>query len=201
MSNENTAAVQPKAKVELDPRFTAKLTLTLLGICAVVALLLGVVNSVTKPIIDEIQAEKTAAAMSQVLPADEYQKVETAYPNVTALHKALSGGEQVGYVVEVTASGFGGMLSMVVGVDMDGAVTGVSVTDNSETANIGTKVVNDQSVLDRFIGMSHEGGEITVNSGSNRFDGVSGATVSSKGVTAGVNTALAAVAEQEGGEA
>lgn len=201
MSKENTAAVQPKTKVELDPRFTAKLTLTLLGICAVVALLLGIVNSVTKPIIDEIQAEKTAAAMSQVLPADEYQKVETEYPNVTALNKAMSGGEQIGYVVEVTSSGFGGTLTMVVGVDMDGAVTGVSVTDNSETANIGTKVVNDQSVLDRFIGMSHTDGEITVNSGTNRFDGVSGATVSSRGVTAGVNTALSAVAEQEGGEA
>ena len=201
MSHENTAAVQPKAKMELDPRFTAKLTLTLLGICAVVALLLGVVNSVTKPIIEEFQAEKTAAAMGQVLPADEYQKMETAYPNVTALHRALSGGEEIGYVVEVTSSGFGGTLSMVVGVDMDGAVTGVSITDNSETANIGTKVVNDQTVLDRFIGMSHEGGEITVNSGSNRFDGVSGATVSSKGVTAGVNTALSAVAEQKGGEA
>ena len=26
MSKEKTAAVQPKAKVELDPRFTAKLT-------------------------------------------------------------------------------------------------------------------------------------------------------------------------------
>lgn len=201
MSKEKTAAVQPKAKVELDPRFTAKLTLTLLGICAVVALLLGVVNSVTEPIIEEIQAEKTAAAMSQVLPADEYQKVETTYPNVTAMNKAMSGGEQIGYVVEVATNGFGGAMSMVVGVDMNGAVTGVSVTDNSETANIGTKVVNDQTVLDRFIGMSHADGEITVNSGTNRFDGVSGATVSSKGVTAGVNTALAAVAEQKGGEA
>ena len=201
MSKEKTAAVQPKAKVELDPRFTAKLTLTLLGICAVVALLLGVVNSVTEPIIEEIQAEKTAAAMSLVLPADEYQKVETTYPNVTAMNKAMSGGEQIGYVVEVATNGFGGAMSMVVGVDMDGAVTGVSVTDNSETANIGTKVVNDQTVLDRFIGMSHADGEITVNSGTNRFDGVSGATVSSKGVTAGVNTALAAVAEQKGGEA
>lgn len=201
MSKEKTAAVQPKAKVELDPRFTAKLTLTLLGICAVVALLLGVVNSVTEPIIEEIQAEKTAAAMSQVLPADEYQKVETTYPNVTAMNMALSGGEQIGYVVEVATNGFGGAMSMVVGVDMNGAVTGVSVTDNSETANIGTKVVNDQTVLDRFIGMSHADGEITVNSGTNRFDGVSGATVSSKGVTAGVNTALAAVAEQKGGEA
>ena len=201
MSKEKTAAVQPKAKVELDPRFTAKLTLTLLGICAVVALLLGGVNSVTEPIIEEIQAEKTAAAMSQVLPADEYQKVETTYPNVTAMNKAVSGGEQIGYVVEVATNGFGGAMSMVVGVDMNGAVTGVSVTDNSETANIGTKVVNDQTVLDRFIGMSHADGEITVNSGTNRFDGVSGATVSSKGVTAGVNTALAAVAEQKGGEA
>lgn len=201
MSKEKTAAVQPKAKVELDPRFTAKLTLTLLGICAVVALLLGVVNSVTEPIIVEIQAEKTAAAMSQVLPADEYQKVETTYPNVTAMNKAMSVGEQIGYVVEVATNGFGGAMSMVVGVDMDGAVTGVSVTDNSETANIGTKVVNDQTVLDRFIGMSHADGKITVNSGTNRFDGVSGATVSSKGVTAGVNTALAAVAEQKGGEA
>lgn len=139
--------------------------------------------------------------MSQVLPADEYQKVETTYPNVTAMNKAMSGGEQIGYVVEVATNGFGGAMSMVVGVDMDGAVTGVSVTDNSETANIGTKVVNDQTVLDRFIGMSHADGEITVNSGTNRFDGVSGATVSSKGVTAGVNTALAAVAEQKGGEA
>ena len=201
MSHENTAAVQPKAKMELDPRFTAKLTLTLLGICAVVALLLGIVNQVTAPIIAEIQAEKTAAAMSQVLPAEEYQPVETDYPNVTAMNRALSGGETVGYVVEVTASGFGGTMSMVVGVDVDGAVTGVSVTDHSETANIGTKVVDDQAVLDRFIGMSHADGEITVNSGSNRFDGVSGATVSSKGVTAGVNTALAAVAEQKGGEA
>ncbi len=201
MSKETSAAAQPKAKVELDVQFTVKLTATLLGICAVVALLLGAVNSVTKPIIEEIQAEKTAAAMSQVLPADEYQKVETSHANVTALYRAVSGGEQIGYVAEVTSSGFGGALSMVVGVDMDGAVTGVSVTDNSETANIGTKVVNDQAVLDRFIGMSHEDGEITVNSGSNRFDGISGATVSSKGVTAGVNTALSAVAEQKGGEA
>ena len=61
MSKENTAAVQPKAKITLDPRFTAKLTLTLMGICAVVALLLGIVNNMTEPIIEEIQAEKRRA--------------------------------------------------------------------------------------------------------------------------------------------
>lgn len=195
MSRENTAAAEAakREKVELDPRFIARLTATLLGICAVVALLLGLVNYVTEPIIEEMKAEKTRAAMAQVLQAEDYQIVETDAANVSALYRAVAGGEQVGYVVEVTSNGFGGAISMVVGVDMSGAVTGVAVTDNSETANVGTKVVGNQDVLDRFIGMSYGEGGITVNSGTNRFDGVSGATVSSRGVTAGVNAALAAV--------
>lgn len=197
MSKEPTAVAEKKtaSSVSIDPHFVAKLTGILLGICAVVALLLGIVNAVTEPIIDQMQAEKTAKAMAQVLQADSYDEVDVQIENVTALYRAMSGGQQVGYVVEVTSSGFGGVMSMVVGVDMNGAVTGVSVTDNAETKNIGTKVVGDQSVLDRFIGMS---GTITVNSGANRFDGITGATVSSKAVTAGVNTALAAVAALKG---
>ena len=43
---------------------------TLLGICLATALLLGVVNQVTKPRIDAIQREKQEAAMAQVLPAE-----------------------------------------------------------------------------------------------------------------------------------
>ena len=197
MSKEPVAVAEKKtaSSVNIDPQFVAKLTGILLGICAVVALLLGIVNAITEPIITQRQAEKTAAAMSQVLQADRYDEVEVSIENVTALYRAMSGGQQVGYVVEVTSSGFGGVMSMVVGVDMNGAVTGVSVTDNAETKNIGTKVVGDQSVLDRFVGMS---GTITVNSGANRFDGITGATVTSKAVTAGVNTALAAVAAVNG---
>lgn len=197
MSKEPVAVAEKKtaSSVNIDPQFVAKLTGILLGICTVVALMLGIVNAVTEPIITQMQAEKTARAMSQVLQADSYDKVDVQIENVTALYSAMVGGQQVGYVVEVTSSGFGGMMSMVVGVDMNGAVTGVSVTDNAETKNIGTKVVGDQSVLDRFVGMS---GTITVNSGANRFDGITGATVTSKAVTAGVNTALAAVAAVNG---
>ena len=76
------------------------------------------------------------------------------------------------------------------GLTTDGTVTGVAVISHSETPNVGSKVVDDQSVLDRFAGLT---GEITVNSGDNRVDAVSGATTSSKAVTAGVNAAIAAV--------
>ncbi len=172
---------------------------TLLGISVAVALLLGVVNSITEPIILRMQAEKTAAAMAQVLKADEYERIDGTYEGVTALYRAVLGGKQIGYVAEVYGGGFNGKVNMVVGIDMDGKVTGVSVTQHTETKGVGTKVTDDPNVLGRFTGMS---GEITVNTGENRFDGVTGATVSSRAVTAGVNAALAAAAAaQKGGNA
>ncbi len=204
MSKEAKTPAAPKAQpaISMDPKFIGRLTGTLLGICAVVALLLGITNYATEPIITQMQAEKTRAAMVRVLPAESYEELSLELPNVSAFYAAynFNGGDKailVGYVAEVTANGSQGVIRMVVGVDMDGTVTGVSVTKHSETANLGTKVVGDQAVLDRFTGMSHEKGEITVNAGTNSFDGVSGATVSSKGVTAGVNTALDAFAHRD----
>ena len=216
MSKENTAAAENAAKKpERAPapvskslqrarnkaasKYIFKLAGTLLGISVVVALLLGIVNSVTEPIISATKQAKTEEAMAQVLVAKHYVRATAEewdigeVENLVALYDAANDEGYVGYVAEVIASGFGGTISMVVGVDMDGNVTGVQVTDQTETANIGSKVVTDQSVLDRFVGMSHANGEITVNSGTNRFDGVTGATVSSKAVASGVNTALTAV--------
>ena len=202
---EKTAAAPAKAaglRVPLDGQYIGKLAGILLAITAVTALLLGAVNYVTAPVIAAATEEKRVAAMQQVLTAEEYTAVE-AFPaegetyssaacsaTVTALSEAVQDGSPVGYVAEVATNGFGGAIDMVVGLTTDGTVTGVAVISHSETPNVGSKVVDDQSVLDRFAGLT---GEITVNSGDNRVDAVSGATTSSKAVTAGVNAAIAAV--------
>ena len=99
------------------------------------------------------------------------------------------------YAINVEASGSQGIISMMVGIDTDGAVTGVSIVTNAETSGIGSKVMgneplaNGTGVLDQFIGKSAADGTLAV--GTN-VDAITGATVSSKGVTTGVNTALAA---------
>ena len=172
--------------------YILRLTGTLFGISAAAALLLGIVYYVTKPVIDWRTEEKTKAAMALVLEAEEYPRLEglTLPDGVTALHEALAGGETVGYVCEVTSNGFGGAMNLVVGVDLEGRVTGVSVIKHSETKNIGTKVVMSSKVLSRFVGLE---GPVTLGGGENRFDGVTGATFSSRGVTAAVNEALDAV--------
>lgn len=193
------AAVKSQAApLSIEPMYILRLVGILTGICLVVALLLGIVNQVTKPRIDAIQKAKRDTAMRNVLAADEYipwEANESLPAHVNALYLARTGGEGIGWVAETSTSGSQGIIEMMVGVDLESKVTGVSVVSHSETPDIGTKVVADQSVLDRFIGMSHENGEITVNSGTNRFDGISGATYSSKGVTAGVNAALNAASE------
>ena len=79
-------------------------------------------------------------------------------------------------------------------VDGEGAVTGVSIVSHSETSGIGTKVMGNEAtasgvgVLDQFQGKSAADGTLAV--GSN-VDAITGATVSTRGVTTGVNAALA----------
>lgn len=169
-----------------------KLTLTLLLISAVVAGLLGLTNYVTEDKIAQIAAEKTAASMQEVLPADEYTPVEYtgSEANVVSVHKA----GDAGFVVEVTPSGFGGAIDMVVGVSTDGTVTGVSIVDMSETSGLGANASKD-SFRSQYVGKS---GELAVNKDGGDIDALTGATITSRAVTDGVNTALRVAAELQG---
>ena len=97
--------------------------------------------------------------------------------------------EQVGYCVEVQAQGFGGLMTMMVGVDLDGKVTGVAVTDHKETVSVAEKALSEGFAL-RYKGKS---GTIQY-SGRNSVEAISGATATSRAITDGVNRALAIVA-------
>ncbi|MGM9662711.1 MAG: FMN-binding protein [Oscillospiraceae bacterium] len=187
--------------MKIQPKFIVKIAGTLLVISLVVAGLLGLVNGVTADKIAAINAENTAAAMNQVVTVEnaEYTPLEisedvaaaaAAYATLDSLYEVRAGGELAGYTVKIIASGSQGSIEMMVGTDTAGAVTGVAIVDHSETSGIGSKVMtNVNGVLDQFKGMSGAG---TLAVGQN-VDAISGATVSSKGVTAGVNAALAAV--------
>ena len=106
-----------------------------------------------------------------------------------------NGGAEAGYVAKVSASGSQGTITMMVGIDANGAITGISVVNSSETSGIGTKVVGNEPnsagvpVLDQFIGMSGAGSLVV----GKTVTPISGATVSTKGITMGANAALAAV--------
>ena len=199
MSNE----VKTKAKVDMDPKYIIKLTVTLFATCVVVAGLLGLVNMVTEGPIADINKANTEAAMKAVVSDPDNTSfsealeitdgmtaaASSAGASVTEAYEVQVGGAPAGYALKIVSSGSQGNIEMMVGVDGEGTVTGVSIVKNSETSGIGSRVMeNENGVLDQFIGKSAADGTLAV--GSN-VDAISGATVSSRGVTTGVNAALA----------
>ena len=193
--------------MKISGKCILKVAGTLTVIALVVAALLGVVNNVTKDKIAEQDAENTRIAMSAVAPegsefgdkmdiSDAVAAAASAQGGkIVEMYPMTNGGADAGYVVKVSASGSQGTITMMVGVDANKAITGISVISHSETSGIGTKVVGNEPnsagepVLDQFVGMSGSGSLVV---GKNVI-AVSGATVSTKGITMGANAALAAV--------
>ena len=191
--------------MKIPGKFILKVAGTLTVISLVVAALLGFVNSITADKIAEIDAENTRIAMSAVAPeGSEFgDKIEVTDDMVAAaatqsgkileLYPVTNGGAEAGYVMKISASGSQGTIVMMVGVDANKAITGISVVSHAETSGIGTKVVGNETntagvpVLDQFVSLSGAGSLVV---GSN-ITAISGATVSTKGITMGANAALA----------
>lgn len=167
------------------------LVVVLAVISLVMALLLGMVNDVTKPAIDANKLAKTQKAMTKVLPADSYNELKdfkSTDPYVTGVYEA---GED-GYVVLTTpTSGFSGAIDMMVGVDNDGVVTGIAIITHAETSGLGSNATKPEWQK-QFVGQS---GEVKVKKDGGTIDSITGSTITSRAVCDGVNSALAAVEE------
>ena len=170
--------------------YVLRLALTLLIIAGVMAAALAGVNSVTAPIIEKLTYEKTQAAVSAVLPGGG-DTVE--FPAMDLVSKVYQG--ENGYAVEVTPSGFDNTITMMVGVDNAGAVTGISIIDHSETAGLGAvaaaTTAAGEAFRAQFQGLT---GSVSVSKDGGQVDAITSATITSRAVCSGVNAALAVVA-------
>ena len=168
------------------------LTLTLLLITAGVAAALAGINMITAPEIEIINQKKTTNAISAVLgEADAATAVET----YTATDKndpvQTVYTSDAGYAVKVQTPGFGATIVMMVGVAKDGTVLGIDIISHAETAGLGdvaaSKSAKGEAFRGQFVGKS---GPLAVNKDDGKIEAIASATITSRAVTAGVNTAL-----------
>ncbi len=169
---------------------TLLIGLKLLLVAAVVAGIVSFVNAKTASVATEnINREKNKAIAeifdNQPIEATEQDGIYTVSLN----------GKIIGYCLESTSSGFGGDMELMVGYDADAKLRGVRVISHSETPGLGARVCdNEEDALSRYAGKS---GVLTWNKD---IDGISGATISSKAVLAGVNQATEKLLAFLGGE-
>ena len=191
------AAVQNK-KSPLD-NYYVRIIGTLLVIAAAVAVLLALVNMVTKDTIAQHAAEKKAAAMEVVMPGVEDYDVlpipefENAKDIKEILLAKTAAGEMLGYCVQTGTNGNDGEIQLMVGITPDGEVTKVSILSQKETmyTNKHGELIEQFAGMADSVALKVDGGEVNA---------ISGATITSRAVTKGVNSALKAVqATMEGG--
>ena len=166
----------------------------LVAICFVTTLLLALTNSVSEPIIIRNAAITATENRKELLSeADDFTQIEVdtyasssdGKASVTEIYKA---NNDTGYVMTCMTKSFGGDLTMMVGIDATGAVTGVKVTDHSDTPGVGTKD-QDPEYLAQYVSKTARGAEdVKKESG---FNFITGASVSGTAIHKGVYAALA----------
>ena len=177
-------------KTESNVKFMLRLALTLFLIGAVTAGLLAGVNSITAPMIEQLNQQKQIDAMTAVVPdADTAVAVDYVDPNgvILEVYKTDSA-----YAIKVAApGGFSGSIEMMVGVDAAGNVLGISIINHSETAGLGAiaadKTTKGEAFRSQFAGVS---GSVSVAKDGGTVEAITGATITSRAVCNGVNAAL-----------
>ena len=173
--------------------YVLRLAGTLFLIAAVVAVALAGVNSVTAPAIAELNAQKTQEAISAVLPGGFDTEI-TDFADASGIVSKIYQGAN-GYAVEVGPGGFDNTITMMVGIDNEGKVLGISVVSHTETAGLGAVAAAGTpagiAFRDQFVGAS---GAVTVTKDGGTMDAITGATITSRAICVGVNAALDAVA-------
>ena len=164
--------------------------------CLFCSAVLGGAYVLTKEPIDAAAAEKTNKAIAQVLP--HFTDVE--YNEYGHYYMAKDGENLVGYAIETTTVGFGGPLSLIVGVTPDGVVYNTSVLSHAETPGLGAKCTTDAKFMDQWRGFDPSIKKLSVKKDGGDVDAITASTITSRAYTLAVENALKVFAEiNEGG--
>lgn len=173
----------------------ARLVLTPTVICLVAGVLLAAVNKVTlEPIALAMLAEKSEA-MQEVLPAcDNDPMADTVAVTEDGtewiFYIARGGSTFAGAAVIVTTpEGYGGDITVMVGINADDAVQGIAILDQKETPGLGANIKSDDFKV-RFKGRSLEKANWSVAKDGGDIDEITAATISSRAVVGAVKSGL-----------
>lgn len=192
-------------------RSTVMLVVVLTLVCLVSALALALVNSVTKDRIIEQKRLAELRAVSEALPRNSVGYDNDPSKDVIAVTQwktkdgapkriflGRKNGDVVGVAFTSVGEGYGGYITVMMGVELTDKLTGIEILEHLETPGLGANIESAELFRDQFKGKSREGsptGKLKVVKGEEADDNweieaLTGATVSPTGVVQAINDGL-----------
>ena len=149
-------------------------------VCLLMSGALAAGRALTGPIIEKADAERTEAAVMDVIPGAEGFSPITAEGLPATVTTVYGTANKAGYAFIVKTPGYGGDISIICGIDPDGRITKCATLSHSETKGLGTKVIDGER--------AYAGKDKSLAG----IDAVSGATITSNAYKNGVLDAFKA---------
>ena len=188
-------------RVKREPFRIPKPVIALTLIAALAGVALSGVFSVTKdPIEKQELAAKTASykevcpdAATFEVPDGAEEKLQEAAGSTTRVNEAYiakdAAGNTIGYALNVSSKGFGGDVTLALGLTADGSITGISFTELNETAGLGMRA-DEPAFKEQFAGKSGTLNLVKGDAGDGEISAITGASVTSNAVINAVNEGL-----------
>ncbi len=190
-----------------DTKSMIKNALILFAITLVAGVLLGLVYQVTKdPIAYQEKLAQDKANQSVFAAATTFDDVAVNEAGAAAATEGRSGvtiqsvkeakdgsGSALGYVIQVKSKGYGDFITYTVGITNDGNVNGISIISIAETPGLGMNA--EKVIVPQFADKAATAFNVVKNGqlsdAATQIEAISGATITSRAVTEGVNGAVA----------
>lgn len=158
-------------------------TLRLVLICGVAALLLGVVNSITEPVIKERKEQDVKNALSSLIERGSIGNPESLdNEKISQIFPVEEDDQSIAVILDMVGQGYGGDMRILASYNLDGSLIDARLMENAETPGLGKKAEASE-YMDKFKGF---GAEIAVPTSKNELDGgadaITGATITFNGV-------------------
>ena len=158
-----------------------------LGItCLLCSAILGFAYALTEEPISEAAAEKTSRSIGEV----QFTSIEEITDGEASYFKAMADTSLVGYAIRSTVSGFGGPLTLLVGITADGIVYNTTVLAHSETPGLGAKCTSDKKFMEQWKGLDPSAATLSVKKDGGSIDAITASTITSRAYTQAVANAL-----------
>lgn len=181
------------ANKEKKNKSVLQLGIILLIITAVAGFIIGAVYNITKEPIRIEEKKANDKAMKELLSdADKFVKKDMKLSNgVLEVNEGIKSGKVVGYDIKVASKGYGGKINIMVGIKNNGEVSGIKILSQSETAGLGANCEQPE-FYKQYSGKPTQNLKVVKTSDvkKDEIKAITGATITSKAVTKGVNEAI-----------
>jgi electron transport complex protein RnfG len=127
--------------------------------------------------------------------AQEEQKIQhmlsAMFPNMSRytfeddIYTIYSDGDEVGYAFLAVGKGYGGEISILVGLKDENTIKGITIISQTETPGLGSRIA-ESSFTDRFAGLNIA--DVALRQEGGQIDAITGSTISSRAVIDAVRT-------------